>query len=128
MEIIRDWFDQLPPQEERRSVTFELPDGSGAPSSDTLVVPTSIEADRATVTVVLDDWVELRFHGLGSVEPVSEGRLDLSDFEQLRVSWRAENPPAPRVYREGAVRFLSGHRLRHSTASSLAGARWETPL
>jgi hypothetical protein len=123
---IERWFAELPPQEHARSVSVLLPGGRGAPSADTLVTLSRVEAGGDGVVVVLDDWMELRFEGPVGVEQVSEDELRLS-FTELLVSWLGENPPAPVRYADGTLRFVSGHLVGRADPPP-EGVVWENPI
>jgi hypothetical protein len=127
VEAIRCWFAELPPQEIARSVSVRLPNGSAAPSADTLVTLSRLAAEGPSVVIELDDWLRLRFEHLASVERVSEGLLELSGFGELLVSWHAPDAPPSRRYTDGAVRFVSNHAIE-AGAQPLAGAHWENPI
>jgi hypothetical protein len=107
---IERWFAELPPQEHARSVSVLLPGGRGAPSADTLVTLSRVDAGGDGVVV----------------EHLSEDELRLS-FTELLVSWLGENPPAPVRYADGTLRFVSGHLVGRADPPP-EGVVWENPI
>jgi hypothetical protein len=125
---VQEWFDGLPPQDEGRSLSLELPDGRAAPNADGLIVPTEIAVEGDELVIRLDPPVELRFRGIARVTPVSEAELRLEDVDALEVTWKWAGQCQTRRYRNSSAGFTSLHLVGTEPAEPRQGVRWENPL